>query len=283
MSPPTIDLHRLLFLEPMKGQTAFSFWETIVFHVMLVGNAFVYISRGAGDRILELILLQPNRVTVTQHADMSLVYDVTGEDQVQRRFTSRRDLAHPRAELERLDGHGDGAAGARGARPVARARGIARAAAQGRAEAQRHLFGRGQARARPARQLTKWIKDRAAGDPLILDRGAKWLDQQLTGVDTQHLETRRFQIEEVCRVVRVMPIMIGLADKVATYSSSEQMFLAHEEHTLAPGAGRIEQSVEVGLLSEAEQREGSTRSSISPRSDARRLQDAAGRSPDPAP
>ncbi|MEB3067330.1 phage portal protein, partial [Parvimonas micra] len=77
-----------------------------------------------------------------------------------------------------------------------------------------------------------------------------------TGVDMQHLETRRFQIEEICRAVRVMPIMIGLADKVATYSSSEQMFLAHKQHSVAPWAGRLEQSGEVGLLTEAEQRAG---------------------------
>lgn len=251
-----IDLHRLLFLEPMKGQTAFSFWETMVFHVMLVGNAFVYISRGAGDRILELILLQPNRVTVTLQADMSLVYDVTGEDQVRRRFTSR-EIWHIRGPSW------NGWMGMETVRLAREALGLSLALEESHARLHKDgLKPSGtysvEDKLEPDQhgKLTKWIKDRAAGDPLILDRGAKWLNQQLTGVDTQHLETRRFQIEEVCRSVRVMPIMIGLADKVATYSSSEQMFLAHEEHTLAPWAGRIEQAVEVGLLSEAEQRAG---------------------------
>ena len=91
---------------------------------------------------------------------------------------------------------------------------------------------------------------------MVLDRGAKWLQQQMTGVDAQHLETRRCQIEEICRAFRVNPLMVGLSEKTATYASAEQMFLAHVIHTLAPWATRIEQSIDVHLLSEQEQREG---------------------------
>jgi HK97 family phage portal protein len=107
-------------------------------------------------------------------------------------------------------------------------------------------------------QLTEWLKKHAAspGVPMILDRGAKWLQQQITGVDAQHLETRRFQIEEVCRAMGVMPIMIAQSDKAATYASAEQMFLAHEVYTLAPMAVRLEQSADVSLLTEQEQRDG---------------------------
>ena len=86
------------------------------------------------------------------------------------------------------------------------------------------------------------------GGPLILDRGASYLQQTMTGVDAQTLESRRLQIEEVCRPFRVMPIMVGHADKTATYASAEQMFLAHVVHTLAPWCERIEQSIDNDLL-----------------------------------
>jgi len=78
----------------------------------------------------------------------------------------------------------------------------------------------------------------------------------MNGVDSQHLETRRFQIEEVCRAFRVMPIMIGHPDKTATYASAEQMFLAHVVHTLSPWYERIEQSADVNLLTKEEQDAG---------------------------
>jgi HK97 family phage portal protein len=70
----------------------------------------------------------------------------------------------------------------------------------------------------------------------------------MTGVDAQTLESRRFQVEETCRPFRVMPIMIGHADKTTTYASAEQMFLAHVVHTLAPWCERIEQAIGIGLL-----------------------------------
>ncbi len=72
------------------------------------------------------------------------------------------------------------------------------------------------------------------GLPLILDRAASWVSTAMTGVDAQHVETRRMQIEEVCRVYGVFPIMIGHSDKAATFASSEAFFSAHLKHTLSP-------------------------------------------------
>ena len=72
------------------------------------------------------------------------------------------------------------------------------------------------------------------GEPFILDRGAKWTATQMTGVDAQHVETRRLQVEEICRAYGVFPIMVGHADKTATFASSEAFFAAHLKHTLAP-------------------------------------------------
>jgi len=64
------------------------------------------------------------------------------------------------------------------------------------------------------------------------------------------LETRRFQIEEICRAFRVMPIMAGFSDKASTYASAEQMFLAHVVYTLSPWYERLEQSIAAQLLSD---------------------------------
>ena len=91
---------------------------------------------------------------------------------------------------------------------------------------------------------------------MILDRGAKWVTTSMTGLDAQHLETRKHQIEEVCRFMGVMPIMIGYSDKATTYASAEQMFLAHVVHTLSPWYARIEQSADVNLLTERERSSG---------------------------
>ena len=87
-------------------------------------------------------------------------------------------------------------------------------------------------------RLTGWLKSKAGpdklGTPLVLDRNAKWTSTGISGVDAQHVETRRLQVEEICRAFNVFPIMVGHSDKSATFASSEAFFAAHLKHTLAP-------------------------------------------------
>ena len=56
----------------------------------------------------------------------------------------------------------------------------------------------------------------------------------MNGGDAQHVETRRLQVEEICRAFNVFPIMVGHSDKSATFASSEAFFAAHLKHTLRP-------------------------------------------------
>jgi HK97 family phage portal protein len=70
-----------------------------------------------------------------------------------------------------------------------------------------------------------------------------WTPLAMKGVDSEHLDTRRFQIEEICRDLKVFPQMVGYADKTATFASAEAFFLAHVIHTLAPWIENWEQSL----------------------------------------
>jgi HK97 family phage portal protein len=101
-------------------------------------------------------------------------------------------------------------------------------------------------------RLTAWIRKFAGinrtGDPFVLDNGAKWVSTALTGVDAQHVETRRLQIEEMCRPYGVFPIMIGHSDKTATFASSEAFFAAHVKHTLMPWHRAWTQRIDEMLL-----------------------------------
>lgn len=256
-------LYRLLFLEPEAGMTAFGLWETIVFHLMLVGNAFVFVNRVTSGRVFELILIEPGKVRVTRRADRTLVYEVAADDAGTYRTMPAGSIWHIRGPSW------NGWMGMESVRLAREALGLSLALEASHAEMHRDGIKKsgaysveGELTGPQHTQLVTWLKRYAAsgdlaGAPLILDRAAKWLDQQMSGVDAQHLETRRFQIEEVCRTARVMPIMIGLTDKTATYASVEQMQIMHGR-CLAPLAGRIEQAAEVGLLTDAEKDQGLT-------------------------
>lgn len=246
-------LYPLLNRRPNDYQTAFEFRETMVLHLALAKNAYVYISRGAGDRILELIPIEPTRVAVTRNADLSLTYSVAGDDGGPAMKLTSREIWHTRGLSW------NGWMGMETVRLAAEAIGLSMALES--SHARQHANGvqpggtysvQGVLTAEQHDQLTAWIKKHAAaanrGGPLILDNGATWLQQQMTGVDSQHVETRRVQVEEICRAFRIMPIMVGAADKTASYASAEQMFIAHDENTLQPMCERLEQSADVRLL-----------------------------------
>lgn len=255
-------LYRLLWLEPFAGQTAFEFWTTLIIHTMLVGNAFVFINRIGAGRIKELILLQPNQVTVTRQDDLTLRYQVTESETGTTRWLPASSIWHIRGPSW------NGWMGMETIRLAREALGLSIALEE--SHARLHKDGlrqngaysvEGNLTNEQYQQLAAWLKRFApggdmAGQAMILDKSAKWLAQTVSSVDLQHLETRRLQVEEVCRAARVMPIMVGLSEKTATYASAEQMFLAHVMHTLAPWAGRLEQSAEVSLLTDAEKDQG---------------------------
>ena len=256
-------LYRRLFLEPSEGLTAFGLIESIAIHLMFVGNAFVFINRVSGGRVHELILLEPGKVKVTRRADLTYLYEVAGPDGTY--------SAMPKGAIWHIRGPSwNGWMGLETVKIAREALGLSMALEGSHAEM--HGSGSkesgtysidGELTNDQHKKLASWLKKYAAGGeyanlPMILDRGAKWFSQRMSGVDSQHLETRRFQIEEICRFARVLPIMVGLTDKTATYASVEQMMIAHVTHTLSPWAGRIEQSAEVALLTEAEKGEGLT-------------------------
>ncbi|MCA3254940.1 phage portal protein [Bradyrhizobium sp.] len=252
-------LFRLLYRRPNFYQTAFEFWETLLFHLVLVGNAFVFISR-VGGRVHELLIIEPGKVIVKRRDDLSLEYQITGEDG-SLRYIPASDIWHLRGPSW------NSWMGMEAVKLAREAIGLSLALEE--AHARLHQNGiqpsgiysvEGTLKPEDHQKLVSWLKKSAAaanaGTPLVLDRAAKWMAQQMSGVDAQHVETRRLQIEENCRALRVMPIMVGAADKVATYASSEQMFLAHVIHTLMPWGTRLEQSAEANLLTDKEQADG---------------------------
>jgi HK97 family phage portal protein len=255
---PAIDnaLFRLLARKPNDWQTSVDFRRTLVLHRALTGQAFIFVSRVRG-RIVELIPLEPGRVTVKRDGDLTLSYEVTGEHGERRIF--------PAGTIWHLKGFSWNSW--MGLEPVRLAReAIGLGLATEEQAARMHKNGM-----RPSgvisvdrdlndesyKRLRAWIDAHytgvaATGRPLILGNAAKWLPQALTAAEAQHLETRKFQVEEICRAFGVMPIMVGYSDKTATYASAEQMFLAHVVHTLGPWYAEIEQSADAFLLTDDE-------------------------------
>lgn len=83
--------------------------------------------------------------------------------------------------------------------------------------------------------------------PAILEEGMKLHEIGIPPEDAQFLETRKFQLNEIARIFRVPPHMIGDLDK-ATFSNIEQQSLDFVIHSVRPWLVRWEQSIHKHLL-----------------------------------
>lgn len=254
-------LYDLLHTKPNEWMSSFELRETMVWHAGLCGAAHVFVVRDSLGRPIELIPLQAGSVEVKQGSDWRLVYRVTTERGGQREF--------PQEAIWTVRGPSwNGYQGLEVLRLAREAIGLSIAAEEHHARVHRNSAAPsglysvdGALGADQYKALRAWLEKEYSGlentgRPMILDRNAKFTPYAFKGVDMQHLETRKHQIEEVCRYFRVMPIMIGYSDKAATYASAEQMFLAHLVHTLMPWYSRIEQSIDANLLNAADRKAG---------------------------
>lgn len=257
-------LYDLLHRKPNRWQTSFSLRETLIFHILIgpLGCAYAFKSRvGRDNKIGELVLIDPHRVREDVDDFGDIVYHVRGR-QGDVRILGANDVW-------RIPG--PSWTGSQTLPLIQLAReAIGLAMATEETQSLLHLNGvrttgtysvEGSLAPKQYEDLKAWIAKEfsgatKAGTPFILDRNAKWQPLTMTGVDAQHLETRRHQVEEVCRAFRVLPVMAMQSDKASTYASAEQMFIAHLVHTLLPWYERLEQSADCNLLTDTERAAG---------------------------
>ncbi|GEC52252.1 HK97 family phage portal protein [Bradyrhizobium japonicum] len=246
-------LYLLFALSPNDLQTTFEFFETLVFHAGLTGNfvAFRNIVRG---RVVELIPFEPGTYTIKLNDDRTLTYKL--------RRPNGQTMDFPQEAVWHVRGPSwNGWAGMDLLRVAREAVGLSIAIESDQAQLYKNGLRtsgtysvEGSLGVEQYKELREFIREYQAdqeGGPLILDRAAKYLQETMTGVDAQTLESRKLQIEEICRIFRVMPIMVGHAGNTSpTFASAEQFFIAHVVHTLLPWCRRIETSINKFLIGE---------------------------------
>ena len=88
----------------------------------------------------------------------------------------------------------------------------------------------------------------------VLEEGMKYTPISISPEQAQFLETRKFQINEIARIFRIQPHMIGDLEK-SSFSNIEQQSLEFVKYTLDPWVCRWEQSMQRALLSMDEKKE----------------------------
>lgn len=255
-------LSPLLEWAPNEYQTSTELMDMLAMHLVFVGNAYVLLMRDSRGRLIELLPLDPGWVTVELDTRAwQTAYKVQLPDGPQ--------VAVERGAMWHLRGPTwNGWMGLEGVKLAREAIGLSLSAEASAGSTMRNgsrlsgILTTDQNLSAEQRASLKaaWQQSMSgaanAGKIGVLSNGMRFTPMSMTATDAQFIEQRKFQVEEICRVFRVMPLMVGYSDKAATYASAEQMFLAHVVHTMTPWYSRIEASANVALLTPAEREQG---------------------------
>ena len=88
----------------------------------------------------------------------------------------------------------------------------------------------------------------------VLEEGMKFQQIGIPPEEAQFLETRKFQIDEIARLYRIPPHMVGDLEK-SSFSNIEQQSLEFVKYTLDPWVIRWEQALQKTLLTENEKKQ----------------------------
>lgn len=249
-------LFKLLSLKPNGYMTPQEFWELLVVCLCLRGNFYAYKVKALGE-VVELLPLDPGCVQPKLNSQWEPVYQVTFPDGTTD-VLGQDDIWHVR--ILTLNG-------LVGLNPIAYAR---EAIALGLATEEHgsRLFKNGAVTSGVLRteqtltddayeRLKKDFEERHTGlgnahRPMILEMGLDWKSMALNAEDSQFLETRKFQLEEICRLFRVPMHMVQNTDR-ATFSNIESLGIGFINYSLVPYLTRIEQRINVGLVRDSKQ------------------------------
>ncbi|MFS0736943.1 phage portal protein [Sphingomonas sp. 1P06PA] len=255
-------LYYVLHDSPNFDQTALDFWEYMAAAVELQGNAYATIEKRADGSVYSLTPVRPDLVRA-ERVGGRLRYTWNGKDGAIIRAGT--DVLHIRGPLgDALSGlstlsacrgafdtaqSADSAAGTvfrNGARP------------SGVLSTDKSLNG-DQRRELEALLQEKFVGSINAGRPMLLDNALKWDQLTIDPVDAQMLESRRFSVEEICRVFGVPPHMVGHTENSTSWGTGlEQQTLGFVKFSLRRRLKRIEQAVEKQLLTPADRIAGIT-------------------------
>jgi HK97 family phage portal protein len=254
---PDHDAARIFNDEPNEEANPIQFRETILGHCLGWGNGYAEIEHRNNGRPLYTWNLEPHRVFPDRTRDGRLFYVYHGDRG--KRTLEAADVIHVA---------GLGYDGVVGYSPVAKAResmGMALAA-----ERFGSSFFRNSARPSGALETPVALSQKAyenlkaswresyqgsenAGSVPILEQGTKFNPYSIAPNDAQFLETRQFQVPEICRWYRMKPHKVADLSR-ATFSNIEHESLDYVVDTLLGWMVRIEQEVRRKLRQPSETR-----------------------------
>ncbi len=256
-------LYRLLHDEPNPEMSSFVFRETLMTHLLLWGNAYAQIIRNGKGEVMALYPLMPNKMRVDrdEHGKLYYEYSHSSDEAGTMKNTTVRLTPYDVLHIPGL-----GFDGLVGYSPIAMAKnaiGMAIACEEYGAK----FFANGAAPSGvlehpgvikdPQKVREAWQSQFGgsanSNKVAVLEEGMKYTPIGISPEQAQFLETRKFQINEIARIFRVPPHMVGDLEK-SSFSNIEQQSLEFVKYTLDPWVIRWEQSLSRILFTDEEKK-----------------------------
>jgi len=251
-------LYTLLHDEPNPDMTSFVFRETLMSHLLIWGNAYAQILRDRSGQVIGLYPLLPDQMSVHRSEKGKLFYVYNRDEEDNPNFQEKGSIVLSQEEVLHIPGLGfDGLIGYS---PIALAKnavGMTLACEEYGAS----FFGNGANPGGvlehpgilkdPAKVRDSWNAvyqgTRNAHKVAVLEEGMSYKQIGIPPEEAQFLETRKFQINEIARLFRIPPHMVGDLEK-SSFSNIEQQSLEFVKYTLDPWVVRFEQALKKSLL-----------------------------------
>ena len=248
-------LYRILHDIPNPEMNSFIMREVMMSHLLLWGNSYSQIIRNGRGEIAALYPLMPEKMTVDRGSDGKLYY----------KYNSGKQGSFVFGKDEVFHIVGLGFDGLIGHSPIAMAKnaiGLYIAAEEygssffSNSGTPSGVLEHPGVLKEPEKVRDAWNKAYSgsgnAHKVAVLEEGMKFNPISINPQEAQFLETRKFQVNEICRIFRVPPHMIADLEK-SSFNNIEQQSLDFVTNTIRPWLVRIEQSIFQQLLNESEQ------------------------------
>lgn len=258
-------LYHLLHDEPNSEMTSFIFRETLMSHLLIWGNAYAQIIRDKLGRVQGLYPLRPDKMTVCRDESGQIYYIYTKTSDENPAIKSYGQVPLRKDEVLHIPGLGfDGLVGYS---PIAMARnavGMTMACEEYGAS----FFANGASPSGvlehpgvlkdPAKVRDSWNAvyqgSANAHKVAVLEEGMKYQQIGIPPEEAQFLETRKFQLNEIARLYRIPPHMIGDLEK-SSFNNIEQQSMEFVKYTLDPWVIRWEQAMQKALFMPEEKKQ----------------------------
>jgi HK97 family phage portal protein len=243
-------VHKLLSEQPNDNDTSYEWREIMMMHAVLTGTGFSYLTRNEKGEVLEILPIEPDKITVEVMPDFKRAYSWT---------VSKQPIERKNLFILKGFTNYDGVNGLNIIQSAREQLGLSSALTKNQSTlTQNGLKYPGilvsptplsdVARAKVIEAWKSAVDILKKGGAALLDNGLKFERMAQSPVDAQALENRGFQIAEVGRAFNVHPQFLMHSDKTSSFASAEMNSMSFVMYSLMPWVKRFEEAIKRDIV-----------------------------------